>query len=151
MTYSQKQSEITREWYIVDAEGQTLGRLSTAIARYLTGKHKPTYTPHMDGGDHVVVVNASKIHVSGDKLAQKRYYRHSGYPGSLRTLTLQQQLDHNPSRVIEMAVKGMLPDNRLRAERMKRLKVYEDSDHPHTAQKPHELELDTTKSKERSK
>lgn len=150
MTYSQKPNQVVREWYLVDAEGLTLGRLSTIVARHITGKHKPTYTPHIDGGDHVVVINAEKIKVTGNKLSQKRYYNYSGYPGGLSSLTLEQQLERKPERVIESAVKGMLPDNRLRDERMKRLKVYAGSEHPHEAQKPKNLDLNAN-TKERSK
>jgi large subunit ribosomal protein L13 len=123
----------------VDAEGQTLGRLATRIADTLRGKGKPTYTPHVDTGDFVIVVNADKIVVTGNKLDQKRYYRHSGYPGGLRSRTLREQLDRRPTEVIRTAVKGMLPRNRLARRQITKLKVYAGPEHPHTAQNPTEL------------
>ena len=142
-TYSAKAGEITREWYLVDAEGQTLGRLATRIADTLRGKDKPQYTPHVDTGDFVVVVNAEKISVSGNKRADKRYYRHSGYPGGLRSRTLEEMLDRRPEEVIRLAVKGMLPRNRLARKQLTKLKVYAGPDHPHAAQQPKPLELET--------
>lgn len=140
-TYSGKKEELEREWYIVDAEGQTLGRLASRIAPILRGKHKPTYTPHLDCGDYVVVVNAEKVRVTGRKLEQKAYYRHSGYPGGLKTITLRDQLDKHPERVLQAAVKGMLPKNRLGRRMFKKLKVYAGEAHPHQAQQPKVLEL----------
>jgi len=140
-TYSGKKEELEREWYIVDAEGQTLGRLASRIAPILRGKHKPTYTPHLDCGDYVVVVNAEKVRVTGRKLEQNAYYRHSGYPGGLKTITLRDQLDKHPERVLQAAVKGMLPKNRLGRRMFKKLKVYAGEAHPHQAQQPKVLEL----------
>ena len=142
-TYSAKPGEITREWYLVDAEGKTLGRLATQIADTLRGKRKPQYTPHVDTGDFVVVVNAEKIQVTGNKLDQKRYYRHSGYPGGLRSRTLREQLDRRPTEVLRVAVKGMLPKNRLARQQLTKLKIYAGPEHPHEAQSPRSLELDS--------
>ncbi len=141
-TYSAKPGEIAREWYVVDAEGQTLGRLATQIADTLRGKRKPQYTPHVDTGDFVVVVNAEKIAVTGNKLDQKRYYRHSGYPGGLRSRTLREQLERRPTEVIRTAVKGMLPKNRLARQQLTKLKVYAGPEHPHSAQNPQPLNLE---------
>ena len=141
-TYSAKPGEITREWYLVDAEGKTLGRLATQIADTLRGKRKPQYTPHVDTGDFVIVVNAEKIHVTGNKLDQKRYYRHSGYPGGLRSRTLREQLDRRPTEVLRVAVKGMLPKNRLARQQITKLKIYAGPEHPHEAQNPRPLELE---------
>jgi len=135
-TYSAKPGEITREWYLVDAEGKTLGRLATQIADTLRGKRKPQYTPHVDTGDFVIVVNAEKIQVTGNKLDQKRYYRHSGYPGGLRSRTLREQLDRRPTEVLRVAVKGMLPKNRLARQQLTKLKIYAGPEHPHEAQNP---------------
>ena len=135
-TYSAKPREIEQSWYLVDAEGETLGRLATEIADVLRGKRKPAYTPHVDTGDFVVVVNAEKIHVTGNKLEQKIYYRHSGHPGGLRQRTLAEQLQRRPEEVIRKAVKGMLPKNRLAAAQLKKLKVYAGPEHPHQAQNP---------------
>ncbi|MFQ5610942.1 MAG: 50S ribosomal protein L13 [Anaerolineae bacterium] len=140
-TVSAKPHEIERNWYVIDARGQTLGRLATQIATLLRGKHKPVYTPHVDCGDFIIVVNAEKIHVTGRKLDQKVYYRHSGYPGGLKEVTLRNQLEKFPERVIEAAVRGMLPKNRLGRKMFKKLKVYAGPDHPHAAQKPQALEL----------
>jgi large subunit ribosomal protein L13 len=140
-THSTKPSEIEREWYVVDAEGQTLGRLASEIAKVLRGKHKPIYTPHLDTGDFVVVINAEKVHVTGRKMDQKMYYRHSGYPGGLTAVTLRDQLQKHPTRVIRSAVKGMLPHNRLGRAMMRKLKVYAGDAHPHEAQQPKTLEL----------
>jgi large subunit ribosomal protein L13 len=139
-TYSAKPGEITREWYLVDAEGKTLGRLATQIADTLRGKRKPQFTPHVDTGDFVIVVNAEKIHVTGNKLDQKRYYRHSGYPGGLRSRTLREQLDRRPTEVLRVAVKGMLPKNRLARQQITKLKIYAGPEHPHEAQNPKPLE-----------
>ena len=141
-TYSAKPGEITREWYLVDAEGKTLGRLATQIADTLRGKRKPQYTPHVDTGDFVIVVNAEKIQVTGNKLDQKRYYRHSGYPGGLRSRTLREQLDRRPTEVLRVAVKGMLPKNRLARQQITKLKIYAGPEHPHEAQNPKPLESD---------
>ncbi|MDH7486688.1 MAG: 50S ribosomal protein L13 [Anaerolineae bacterium] len=140
-TYSTKASDIEREWWVVDASGQTLGRLATRIATILRGKHKPEYTPHMDCGDHVIVINADKIRVTGRKLDQKVYYWHSGYPGGLKSISLRDQLRQHPTRVIEAAVRGMLPKNRLGRRMIKKLKVYASDTHPHQAQQPKVLEL----------
>ena len=142
-TYSAKPGEITREWYLVDAEGKTLGRLATQIADTLRGKRKPQFTPHVDTGDFVVVVNAEKIQVTGNKLDQKRYYRHSGYPGGLKSRTLREQLDRRPTEVLRIAVKGMLPKNRLARQQITKLKIYAGSEHPHAPQNPKPLELDS--------
>ena len=142
-TYSAKPGEITREWYLVDAEGKTLGRLATQIADTLRGKRKPQFTPHVDTGDFVVVVNAEKIQVTGNKLDQKRYYRHSGYPGGLKSRTLREQLDRRPTEVLRIAVKGMLPKNRLARQQITKLKIYAGSEHPHAPQNPKLLELDS--------
>ena len=141
-TYSAKPGEIAREWYVVDAEGQTLGRLATQIADTLRGKRKAQYTPHVDTGDFVVVVNAEKIAVTGQKLDQKRYYRHSGYPGGLRSRTLREQLERRPTEVIRTAVKGMLPKNRLARQQLTKLKVYAGPEHPHGAQNPQPLNIE---------
>jgi large subunit ribosomal protein L13 len=141
-TYSAKPGEITREWYLVDAEGKTLGRLATQIADTLRGKRKPQFTPHVDTGDFVIVVNAEKIQVTGNKLDQKRYYRHSGYPGGLRSRTLREQLDRRPTEVLRVAVKGMLPKNRLARQQITKLKIYAGPDHPHEAQNPRPLETE---------
>lgn len=140
-TYMAKPGEVTREWYVVDASGKTLGRLATEIARILRGKHKPQYTPHVDVGDFVIVINAEKIAVTGRKLDQKRYYRHSGYPGGLHSITLRRMLEKHPERVIRLAVKGMLPKNRLGRRMLKKLKVYAGPEHPHQAQQPKPLDL----------
>ncbi len=135
-TYSAKKGEINREWYLVDAEGQTLGRLATQIAERLRGKGKPQYTPHVDTGDFVVVVNADKIAVTGSKLDSKMYYRHSGYPGGLKSRSLREQLERRPTEVLRKAVKGMLPRNRLARQQITKLKIYAGPDHPHEAQDP---------------
>ena len=140
-TFSAKAEDIERKWFVVDAQGQTLGRLATRIATVLRGKHKPVYTPHVDCGDYVIVVNADKIHVTGQKLEQKTYYRHSGYPGGLRQVSLRRQLQVHPDRVIEAAVRGMLPHNRLGRKMFKKLKIYAGPTHPHEAQQPTALEL----------
>ena len=131
-----------RDWYVVDAEGKTLGRLATAIADTLRGKRKPEYTPHCDTGDFVVVVNAAKIRVTGNKLSDKLYHRHSGYPGGLRSRTLGEMLERRPEEVIRLAVKGMLPRNRLARQQITKLKVYAGPEHPHEAQKPTPLEVE---------
>ncbi|MBI3972435.1 MAG: 50S ribosomal protein L13 [Chloroflexi bacterium] len=140
-TYSPKASEIERHWWVVDAQGQILGRLASAIANRLRGKDKPIFSPHMDTGDHVIVVNAEKIRVTGRKLEQKTYYRHSGYPGGLRATSLAAQLQKHPERVLEAAVRGMLPKNALGREVYRKLKVYAGPTHPHTAQQPQPWEI----------
>ena len=142
-TYVANSQDRQRDWLIVDATGQTLGRLSTQIADALRGKRKPTYTPHVDTGDFVIVVNAEKISVTGNKLADKKYYRHSGYPGGLKVRTLEEQLERRPEEVIRHAVKGMLPRNRLARKQLTKLKVYAGPDHPHVAQKPQPMELES--------
>jgi large subunit ribosomal protein L13 len=141
-TYSAKPGEVTRRWYVVDADGKTLGRLATVIADTLRGKNKPQYTPHVDTGDFVVVVNAERIAVTGNKLDQKRYYRHSGYPGGLRSRTLREQLDRRPTEVLRTAVKGMLPKNRLARRQINKLKIYAGPEHPHKAQAPEPLKVE---------
>ncbi|MBD0291465.1 MAG: 50S ribosomal protein L13 [Thermoleophilia bacterium] len=138
-TWNAKAEDVERRWYVVDAEGQTLGRLATRIADALRGKRKPTYTPHVDSGDFVIVVNAEKISVTGKKLDDKRYYRHSGYPGGLRSRTLREQLERRPTEVVRIAVKGMLPRNRLARRQITKLKVYAGPGHPHEAQNPEPL------------
>ena len=138
-TWTAKTHEVERRWYVVDAEGQTLGRLATRIADTLRGKRKPEYTPHIDTGDFVVVVNAEKIAVTGKKLEQKIYYRHSGYPGGLRERTLSEELARRPTEVLRKAVKGMLPRNRLARQQITKLKIYAGPEHPHVAQNPDPL------------
>ena len=140
-TYTVKPGEIERQWRLVDAEGKTLGRLASRIAAILKGKHKPIYTPHADVGDYVIVINADKIHVTGRKMLQKMYHRHSGYPGGLKSINLRDLLQRHPTRAVEYAVKGMLPKNRLGRRMFKKIKDYAGSDHPHQAQKPQVLEL----------
>ena len=142
-TYVAKPTDRERNWLLVDATGQTLGRLSTQIADALRGKRKPTYTPHIDTGDFVVVINAEKISVTGKKLDDKRYYRHSGYPGGLKTRTLEEMLERKPEDVIRLAVKGMLPKNRLARKQMTKLKIYAGPEHPHQAQQPQPFEIET--------
>ena len=139
-TYVATPLDRERNWLLVDAEGQTLGRLATQLADALRGKRKPTYTPHVDTGDFVVVINAEKIAVTGDKLHEKLYYRHSGYPGGLKKRTLGEMLERRPEEVIRKAVRGMLPKNRLAAAQLKKLKVYAGPDHPHAAQNPEPLQ-----------
>jgi large subunit ribosomal protein L13 len=131
-----------QDWYVVDAEGKTLGRLATRIADTLRGKHKPDFTPHCDTGDYVVVVNAERIRVTGNKRQAKVYYRHTGYPGGIKSRTLQEQLDRQPEEVIRRAVRGMLPKNRLARRQINKLKVYAGPEHPHTAQQPKTMEVD---------
>ncbi|HEY3765800.1 MAG TPA: 50S ribosomal protein L13 [Gaiellales bacterium] len=139
-TYSAKPGEIEKHWYVVDAESKTLGRLATQIADVLRGKGKVAYTPHVDSGDFVIVVNAEKIHVTGQKLDQKIYYHHSGYPGGLRERTLRQQLARRPEEVLRMAVRGMLPKNRLASAQLRKLKIYAGPEHPHAAQNPEPMQ-----------
>jgi len=140
-TYVTRPKDIKRDWYVVDAQGQTLGRLATRIAAVLKGKHKPIYTPSLDTGDYVVVVNAGQLVATGRKLDEKMYYRHTGYPGGLREINLRDQLAKHPERVISAAVRGMLPHNRLGRAMFKKLKVYAGAEHPHAAHKPKQLEL----------
>ena len=138
-TYVTKAKDIQRDWYVVDAEGQNLGRLATRIATVLRGKHKPIFTPGLDCGDFVIVVNAGKITVTGNKLEEKTYYRHSNYPGGLKSISLRDQLEQHPTRVLEAAVKGMLPRGRLGRALLKKLKIYAAPEHPHEAQQPKPL------------
>lgn len=140
-TYVTQPDEVKREWFVVDASGKTLGRLATEVARILRGKHKPIYSPMIDVGDYVIVVNAEKVRVTGRKLTQKFYYRHSGYPGGFKQISLRDMLARHPTRVIEYAVWGMLPKNALGRRMFKKLKVYAGPDHPHQAQNPKPLEL----------
>ena len=141
-TFSAKPESVRRDWYLVNAEGKTLGRLATQIADVLRGKRKPQYTPHVDTGDFVVVVNADKIAVTGSKLDSKMYYRHSGYPGGLKQRSLREQLERRPTEVLRKAVKGMLPRNRLARAQITKLKIYAGPDHPHEAQAPKPLPLE---------
>ena len=138
-TYSQKQSEVKREWWLIDASTMPLGKLAVVIADKLSGKSKVTYTPHIDNGDYVVVINAKEVKVTGNKMVDKKYYRHSGYPGGLKELKLEEVLEKDPARVVTSAVKGMLPKNKLAAERLKRLRVFAGAEHAHTAQNPKEI------------
>ena len=140
-TYTPKGAEIDRRWYLVDAEGQTLGRVATRIAHVLRGKHKPTYTPHLDLGDHVVVINAARVRVTGNKAEQKVYHRHTGYPGGIRTTTYAQMMEKHPERILRAAVKGMLPNTPLGRRMFKKLRVYAGGDHRHRAQNPEALDL----------
>ncbi|OCL27807.1 50S ribosomal protein L13 [Orenia metallireducens] len=140
-TYMAKPQDINREWYVVDMEGRTLGRVATEIAKILQGKNKPMYTPHIDTGDYVIVVNADKVHLTGKKLEQKMYHKHSRYPGGLKSTPYGELLAKEPEKVIELAVKRMLPKNKLGRQMFKKLKVYAGADHPHQAQEPKELEL----------
>jgi large subunit ribosomal protein L13 len=140
-TYSPSAKDITRDWYVVDAEGQTLGRLATRVATVLRGKHKPTFTPHMDMGDHVIVVNADKIVLTGAKSEQKLYHSHSGFPGGIKSVPFAAMLEKQPTKVVEKAIKGMLPHNRLGRKMATKLKVYAGPEHPHQAQKPTPYEI----------
>ncbi|HML22150.1 MAG TPA: 50S ribosomal protein L13 [Aggregatilinea sp.] len=140
-TYTPTPEDIQREWYVVDAKDKTLGRLATEVARILRGKHKPIFAPHMDTGDYVIIINCEKIRVTGDKLDSKVYYRHSGYPGGIKSVTLRQQLDKFPDRVLHEAVRGMLPKNKLGRAMIKKLKIYSGDKHPHQAQQPKVLDL----------
>ncbi|MBI3808852.1 MAG: 50S ribosomal protein L13 [Nitrospirae bacterium] len=140
-TYSAKEADIKRKWYVVDAEGKTLGRLATQVAIVLRGKHKPIFTPHVDTGDHVIVVNAEKIHLTGDKVRQKTYYRHSGYPGGLKSETVKDLLVRKPSVIVERAIKGMLPKTTLGKQMARKLNVYAGPTHPHKAQQPEAMAL----------
>ena len=140
-TYAVKAGEIKRDWYVVDAKGQTLGRLASKVATILRGKHKPTFSPHLDVGDFVIVVNADKIRVTGQKMAQKKYYRYSGYRGGLKETPLAELMARHPTRAVEYAVRGMLPKNRLGRALIRKLKVYAGPEHPHQAQQPRKLEI----------
>ena len=138
-TYSQKASEIKREWWVIDASSMPLGKLAVVIADKLMGKSKVTYTPHIDNGDYVIVTNAKNLVVTGDKMLQKKYYRHSGYPGGIKELRLEEVIEKDASRVVREAVKGMMPKNKLAAERLKRLRVFDGAEHAHAAQNPKEI------------
>lgn len=140
-TYVAKPQEIERKWYLIDAEGRPLGRLASQVASILRGKHKPIYTPHVDTGDHVIIVNAEKVHLTGNKLSGKKYYRHSGYVGGIKSISAGELLKRHPDRVIRKAVWGMIPHNKLGRQMIKKLKVYAGPDHPHQAQMPETLEL----------
>lgn len=140
-THSVTPDEVTRVWYLVDAEDQTLGRLASRVAQVLRGKHKPIYTPHLDTGDHVLVINAEKVALTGKKLEQKKYYRHSGYPGGLKEISVKRVLEKHPERVIEGAVRGMLPKGKLGRQMMKKLRVYAGPKHPHAAQRPVAIDI----------
>lgn len=140
-TFSAKPAEVKRDWYLIDADGKTLGRLATEVARRLRGKHKPIYTPHVDTGDYIVIINAEKIHTTGNKLEKKVYHHHTGYIGNLKSETLKERLERHPERAIEAAVKGMLPKNSLGRAMFKKMKVFAGSEHPHTAQQPKVLEI----------
>jgi len=136
-----KPQNVERKWYVVDAEGKTLGRLASQVAAILRGKHKPTFTPHVDCGDYVIIVNAEKVKVTGKKVTDKIYYRHSGYPGGQKAISFEQMIAKRPERVLELAIKGMLPHNRLGRQMYRKLKVYAGPEHPHAAQKPEPLEV----------
>lgn len=141
-TFMQRKEDVQRDWYVIDAEGQTLGRLASKVANVLRGKHKPTYTPHVDGGDYVIIVNAEKVVLTGNKLNDKIYYNHSRYTGGLRERTAKEMVEKYPVEMVERAVKGMLPKGRLGRQMYKKLFVYEGENHPHSAQKPKELKVD---------
>lgn len=140
-TYMAKPNEVERKWYVIDADGKTLGRLATEAATLIRGKHKPQFTPHIDVGDFVIIINAEKIFLSGNKLADKKYYRHSGYPGGLKTITAGELLKRRPEQLIEFAVKGMLPKGKLGRKQGMKLKVYPNAEHPHQAQQPEVWEI----------
>lgn len=140
-TYMQRKEDVVRDWYVVDAEGETLGRLASKVANVLRGKHKPTYTPHVDGGDYVIIVNAEKVVLTGNKLNDKIYYNHSRYTGGLRERTAKEMVEKYPTQMIERAVKGMLPKGRLGRQMYKKLFVYAGENHPHSAQQPKKLEV----------
>ena len=140
-TFMANAGNLERKWFVVDAEGQTLGRLAAEVAKVLRGKHKPTFTPHVDTGDYVIVVNAAKVKVTGKKLVQKTYFRHSGYPGGAKFTQLGHMLENRPERVVEMAIRGMLPKNKLGEQMYRKLNVYAGAEHPHQAQKPEVLNL----------
>lgn len=140
-TFSAKPAEVTRQWYVIDAEGKTLGRLSTEVARRLRGKHKPTYTPHVDTGDHIVIINADKVRVTGNKFKDKMYHRHTGYIGGLKSVSFEKMQQQAPERIIEIAVKGMLPKTPLGRAMFRKLRVYAGPKHEHAAQQPQPLEI----------
>lgn len=140
-TYSAKPENVQREWFVIDAAEQTLGRLATEVARRLKGKHKPEYTPHVDTGDYIVVINADKVRVTGNKTKDKIYYHHTGFPGGLKSISFDKLQDKKPEMIIELAVKGMLPKNPLGRAMYKKMKVYAGAEHPHAAQQPQELKL----------
>ena len=140
-TFSAKPHEVKREWFVIDAEDKVLGRLAAEVASRLRGKHKPEYTPHVDTGDYIIVINADKLRVTGAKFEDKKYFRHSGYPGGSRFTKLSMMLEKQPERVVEMAVRGMLPKNKLGAQQYRKLNVYAGPEHPHAAQKPEVLEI----------
>ena len=140
-TYTAKPGEIDKSWLLIDAEGLVLGRLAALVATRLRGKHKPTYTPHMDCGDNVIIINAEKVHLTGNKMTNKVYYRHTGYPGGIKEIRARDLLKKHPNRLITFAVKGMLPKNKLGRQMLKKLKVYAGADHPHQAQQPDPLSL----------
>lgn len=144
-TYSAKPADVTRKWYVVDAASAPLGRVATEVATLLTGKGKPQFTKHIDCGDYVIVINAAQLKVTGDKLTTKKYYHHSGFPGGLRERSLREQLELDPTKVIEHAIRGMLPVNKLRDGRLARLKIYADSEHKHEAQTPEVIKLKEAK------
>ena len=140
-TFMAKSHEVERKWFVVDAEGQTLGRLASEVAALLRGKHKPTFTPHVDTGDHVIIINAEKIHLTGNKLKDKKYYRHSGYTGSFKERTALEMRTNYPTKMLEIAIKGMLPKGPLGSQTFRKLNVYAGPDHPHAAQNPEAYEL----------
>lgn len=142
-TYSPKASEITREWWVIDAEGMVLGRLATEVARVLRGKHKAMFAPNLDCGDHVIIVNADKVVLTSDKAEKKRVWRHSGFPGGIKSMSYADALDRKPAEAVRRTIKGMLPKNRLGAQMLTKLKVYAGPTHPHSAQQPKELEIDS--------
>lgn len=140
-TYMAKSQELDRKWYVVDASGQTLGRLATQVATVLRGKHKPTYTPHVDTGDHVIIINAEQIELTGNKLHAKKYYRHSGHPGGIKEMTAFEMRQRRPERMLKLAIWGMLPHNKLGRQMIRKLRVYAGSEHPHEAQQPETLNI----------
>jgi large subunit ribosomal protein L13 len=146
-TYSPKRSEITRQWHVIDAEGLVLGRMATEVARILRGKHKPTYAPHMDTGDHVIIVNADKVVLTAGKAEAKQVYRHTGFPGGIRSTTYAELLSEKPAEAVRRTVRGMLPKNRLGRQQLKKLKVYAGPTHPHAAQQPTTLSLDAARAR----
>jgi large subunit ribosomal protein L13 len=140
-TYAAKKEEVTKKWYLIDAEGKVLGRVASQVASILKGKHKAIYTPHVDMGDNVIIVNAAKVKVTGSKPAKKMYYRHSGYPGGLKAISYQEMMEKDPNFAMRHAIKGMLPHNRLGRKQLLNVKIYADENHPHQAQKPEKLEI----------
>ena len=146
-TYSPKASEIRREWHVVDAEGLVLGRMATEVARLLRGKHKPTFAPHLDTGDHVIIVNADKVVLTADKAEKKRVWRHSGYPGGIRSTTYADLLERQPAEAVRRTVRGMLPKNRLGRQQLTKLKVYAGPTHPHAGQRPQPLEIEAARAR----